>query len=130
MLYNIVLVSAIQHHGSALSIYVPSLLKLLPTPKPILPLLVVIEYWVEHSVLCSFFPPAFCFTYGNVYVSMVLSQFDHPLLTPLCLEVRSLCLHLYSCLAGRFISTIFLYSLHMLIYVLVLLTYFILYNRL
>ena len=124
------LVSAIQHHGSAISIYVPSLLNLPSTLKPILPLLVVIEYWVELSVLCSFFPPAFCFTYGNVYLSVLFSQFDHPLLTPLFLEVRFLCLHLYSCLAGRFISTIFLGSLHMLIYVLVFLTYFILYNRL
>ena len=34
------------------------------------------------------------FTYGNVYVSLLLSQFIPPLLTCLCPHVCSLCLHL------------------------------------
>ena len=32
---------------------------------------------------------------------------SHPLLLPLCLQVCSLCQHLYSCPANRFINTIF-----------------------
>ena len=35
----------------------------------------------------------------------------HPLHPPLCPQVHSLCLHLYSCPANTFISNIFLYSI-------------------
>ena len=35
---------------------------------------------------------------------------SHPLIPPLCPQVRSLCLHLHCCPADRFISTIFLHS--------------------
>ena len=48
-----------------------------------------------------------------------------------CLQVRSLCLHLYSCPADRLISTIFLHSIYMLWYmisVFLFLTYFTLYD--
>ena len=38
---------------------------------------------------------------------------SHPLLPPLCLWVCSLCLCLHCCLTNRFISTIFLDSIHM-----------------
>ena len=38
---------------------------------------------------------------------------SHPLLPLLCPQVCSLCLHLYSCPANRFISIIFLDSIHM-----------------
>ena len=38
---------------------------------------------------------------------------SHPLLPLLCPQVCSLCLHLYSCPANRFISTISLDSIHM-----------------
>ena len=37
----------------------------------------------------------------------------HPLLPPLCPQVCSLCLHLYSCPENRFISTSFLDSMYM-----------------
>ena len=48
-----------------------------------------------------------CFTYGSVYMTVLLSQLFHPLLPPLCPQVHSLCLCLYSCPAKRFICTIF-----------------------
>ena len=56
-------------------IYVPSLLKPTPISLPIPPLLVVTEHWVELPLSHRKFPPAICFTYGNAYVSKLLSQF-------------------------------------------------------
>ena len=54
------------------------------------------------------------FAYGNVYVSMVLSQFvPLSLLPTLSPQVCSLCLHLHYYPADRFISTIFLDSMYM-----------------
>ena len=41
----------------------------------------------------------------NGNVSMLLSQFVHPLLPPLCPQVCSLCLCLYCCPTDRLIST-------------------------
>ena len=58
-------------------------------------------------------PEMISFTYGSVYVSMFLSQFVLPLLPPPCLSVCSLYLHLHCCPVNRFISTIFLDSIHM-----------------
>ena len=46
------------------------------------PLELVTEYSVELPVSQSKFPLAVCFTYGNVYVSMLLSQFVPPLSFP------------------------------------------------
>ena len=54
--------------------YVPSLLNLTPTP--------YIEHQIEHPVLHSNFPLAIYFTYGNVYVSVLLSQFILPSPSP------------------------------------------------
>ena len=48
------------------------------------------------------------FTYGNVYVSMLLSQFVPPFPSPPCPQVCSLCLWLHCCPASRFMGTIFL----------------------
>jgi len=58
--------------------YVPSLLKFPPTSHPTPPLWVVTEPQVELPASYSKFPLAFCFTYGNVYVSVLLSQFTPP----------------------------------------------------
>ena len=76
MLYNIVLVSAIQQGESAVSIYTspPSSSPPLPTP----PLEVVTEYRLELSVLYSSFPLAIYFTHGYVYVSVLLFWFIPP----------------------------------------------------
>ena len=72
------------------------------------------------------------FTYGNIYISKLFSQFCHPLL-PSVSTICSLCLHLPCCAANRFISII-LSRLHIyaLIYICLsnLLHYFTLYNKL
>ena len=87
--------------------YIPSLLRLPPT-LPIPPLQVVTKHQVDHPVLCSCFPLAIYFTFGSVYMSMLLSHFipAYPSPSP-CPQVHSLCLRLYSCPAPRFIRTIF-----------------------
>ena len=53
-----------------------------PTSHPIPPLDVVKEHGVELPGSYSKLPLAIYFAYGNVYVSMLLSQFP-----PLCLQV-------------------------------------------
>jgi len=66
----------------------------------------------------------------NLCVSALL-YLSHPLLPPLCLQVCPLCLCLHCCLANRCVSTIFLDSIYInsyVIFVLLLLTYFILYK--
>ena len=53
-------------------------------------------------------PTSYLFwTWSCIYVNTTISPHHHPLLTPLCPPVHSLCLCLYSCMADRFISTIF-----------------------
>ena len=46
-------------------------------PHPPLPQLVT-EHWVELPLSHSKYPMAICFTYGKVYVSVLLSQFVPP----------------------------------------------------
>ena len=102
LLYNIVMVSAIHQHESATGIYVTSLLKPPPIPTPSHPP-------GSHRAK---FPLAICFTHGEVYVSMLLSQFVPPSPLP------SASTGLFSVSASpllpcRVISTIFLDSTHM-----------------
>ena len=85
----------------------PSWASRLPHPTP----LVVTEYHLELPVLYSNFPLAIYFTHVNVYVSMQVSQFAPPSISPTVSKVYSLCLYLYSCPANRFISTISLDSI-------------------
>ena len=60
-----------------------------------------------HCYTHSSFPLAIYLTHGSVHMSMRFSQFVPPSPWP---QVCSLCLHLYSCPANRFIGTIFLDS--------------------
>ena len=114
MLYNVVLVSAIQHCESAINIYIfPPSWTSLPSPNPILPLWAVTKHEVELLVLHSNCPLAICFTHGNVYISMNFLSLSHPLLAQLCPQVCSLCLHLYFCPTNRLISITFLDSIFM-----------------
>ena len=53
----------------------PSLLEPPPTSDPMPPLAVPTELWVELPESHSAFPPAICFTQGNVNVSMPFSRF-------------------------------------------------------
>ena len=92
----------------SISIIFPSFLSLPPTLFPISPLLFVPDHQAELPVLNSNFPLAICFTYGNVCVSALCSQFFPSSPFPVCPHICSLCLHLYSCPSNRFTNTIFL----------------------
>ena len=89
--------------------HIPSLLHLPPT-LPIPPLQVVTKHWADLPVLCGCFPLAIYFTFGNVYMSMLLSHFvpAYPAPSP-CPQIHSLRLRLYSCPACRFIRTIYFF---------------------
>ena len=113
--------------------HISSFLRLPPTlPIPLLQ--VVTKHQADLPVLYGCFPLAICFTFVSLYKSMPLSHFipAYPSPSP-CPQVHSVCLHLYSCPAPRFFSTIFFLRFH--IYVLaysifVFLTYFTLYDSL
>ena len=61
----------------------------------------------------SKFPLAVYFTYGHVYVSMLLSQIIPPSPSPLCPKVCSSCLHLLCFPTSSIIGTTFLDSICM-----------------
>ena len=133
MLYNAVLVSAIHQHELDTGGYTPPLET--PSRLPSRP-----------TLLCCHGAPALTSLYHteNVHwlpiLHMIIYMFPHyylslsyPLLPLLCPKVCPLCLLLQFCPADRFISTIFLDSLYMhlyMIFVLLFLTCFTLYNRL
>ena len=94
--------------------HIPSLLSLLAT-LPIPPLQVFTNHGAELPVLCNSFPLAIYFTFSSVYMSMPLSHFVPASHSPPCPQVCSLRLHLYSCPATRFISTVFLDSIYICI---------------
>ena len=98
--------------------HVSSLLRLPPT-LPIPPLQVVTEHQDDLPVLCGCFPLAICFTFGSIYMSMPLSHFvpAYPSPSPYP-QVHSLCLHLYSCPAPRFLKTFSFFFFRFHIYVL------------
>ena len=115
--------------------HIPSLLHLPPT-LPISPLQVVTKHRADPPVLCSCFPLATYFTFGSIYMSMLLSHFvpAYASHSP-CPQVHSVCLRLYSCLAPRFLRNnfFFLDSIYMYqhtVLVFLFLTYFTLYDRL
>ena len=115
-------------------LHIPSLLCLPPTlPNP--PLQVVTKHRADLPVLCGYFPLAFYFTFGSVYMSMTLSHFvpAYPSPSP-CPQVHSLHLRLYSRLAPRFFMAIFFlestYICQHTVFVFLFLTYFTLYDRL
>ena len=117
--------------------HISSLLCLPPT-LPIPPLQVVTEHQADLPALCSCFPLAIYFTFGSVYMSMPLSHFvpAYPSPSPYP-QLHSLeGLHLYSCLAPRFLMTIFcfvldsIYTCQHTVFVFLFLTYFSLYDRL
>ena len=82
--------------------YVPSLLNLSHTSHPIPSHLSRLSQSTgfENLVSCSKLPLAVYFTYGNVCALMLLSQFSHPFLPPLCPLVCSFYLCLYCCSAN------------------------------
>lgn len=83
------------------------------TPHPTARLSAVTERQAELPVLDSSLPPAICSTHGNVYVSVLFSQFIPLSFLPrLYPQVCSVCLCLYSWPANCFISTIISSMLH------------------
>ena len=112
--------------------HIPSLLSLPPTlPIPLLQ--IVTKHQVDLPVLRGCFPLVIHFTFGSVYMSVLLSHFIPASPPPPCPQVRSLPLCLYSCPATRFISSIFLDSMYMrqhMVFVFLFPTYFTLYDRL
>ena len=89
--------------------HIPSLLHLPPT-LPILPLYVDTKHRADLPVPCSCFPLAIYFTFGSVYMSMLISHFIPAYPSPsLCPQVHSLRLCLYSCPAPRFFITFFFF---------------------
>ena len=92
LLYNVVLVSAIQQCESMwishiMYTYVPSLWSPPLTQPPTIPSLFIITgHWAELPVLNNNFPLAIDFTHGSIYIyiSMLLPQFIPPLHPPLC----------------------------------------------
>ena len=106
LLYNVVLVSAIQQCEAAKSIHRS------PPRTPPHPSSLSQSTSLRLSVSSSKLPLAISFTYCSIYVSVLLPQFIPPSSYRLCSQVCSLCLCLYSCPADRFISTIFLDSIY------------------
>ena len=96
MLYNVVLVSAIQKHESAMVYTYPLPLES-PSHLPLHPPLeVVVERQAElPAALYRNFPSAIYFTHGNMYFSATLPS--HPTLSfPQYVHKSVLCLSLYS----------------------------------
>ena len=76
--------------------------------------------------------PTSCLSYIWSRFRCYSCNLSHPLPPTLC-AVCSLCLHLYSCPANRFTSTLFIdpiYMYYYMIFVFLFLTYLTLYNRL
>ena len=130
LLYNKVnqLYINIYHHIS-------SLLRL-PPIVPIPPLQVVTKHQADLPVLCSCFSLAICFTFGSVYMSMLLSHFvpaspSHPTMSSSPFSMSA-----FLFLSGPQIHKnlfFFLDAVHMCqhtVYVFLFLTYFTLYDRL
>ena len=127
LLNNIMMVFAIHWHESAIGIHMsaPSWIHA-PTsrhPSPSYPCR--LSQSTDFRFLASYiiFPLAICFTYGDVYVSMLFSQIIPPSTRlkrlssssnfPHCPKVCSLCLSLLCYPANRTISIIFLESTYM-----------------
>ena len=108
IIYNVVLVSAIHQSESVIGgAYVPSFLNLLPISLPISP-----SRWSQSTTFEL--PVAQQILHRVMYIFQCYSlHSSHPLLPALCPQVYSLCLHLCCFPVNRFISTIFLDSIHM-----------------
>ena len=87
-----------------------------PSPRssyPIPLLQAITEHQAGLPMLHSSSPVVICFTHGSYICQCYFPSSSYPLLLPLCPQVCSLCLCLYSCPANSFVSTIFLDSIYM-----------------
>ena len=110
LLYNVVMLAAVQQHSSAVITHISSLLSHPPLPTP--PLQTVTGRLSGLPVLRSNFSPAICFPHCGVYMSMLLSPCS-VLSFPYCIHKAVLCLHLHPFPANGFINTIFLGAIYM-----------------
>ena len=92
--YNTLLVSTILPHEQPQVYICPSLLNLPPTSLPIPLAQVVTEYQVLAPCITQQIPTDY-FIYGNVYISILFSQFTPPFPSASVSKVCSLCLHLH-----------------------------------
>ena len=111
MLCQFLLYNKVNHLYAYVDPHIPSLLRLPPTLL-IPPLQVVTKHRADLPVLCSCFPLAIYFTFGSIYMSMLLSHSipAYPSPSP-CPQVHSLRLCLYSCPAPRFIRSTFSFQI-------------------
>ena len=106
MIYDVILFSVVQLCESAINIHTsPPSWASVPPPTHPSPLgHHRVPGWAPSTVRQLPTPYS---THGNVCISMLFFQFISPFPSPLCTQVHSLHLHLYSCPADRVISTIF-----------------------
>ena len=129
--HSIVVVFAIHSDESATGVHVFLILTLPPTSLPSHPSGSSRCTGPVHPVSCIEPRLAIYFTYDNIYVSMVFAS--HPRLLPQNPKICFLHLCLFCYLTYRVIVTIFLSSIYMRYYTILVfffLTYFTLYNRL
>ena len=133
MLYNIVVVFDIHWHEQAMGIHVVPILNPPSTSLPIPSLWVVPVHQLWVSCFMHWTWTGDLFHNGNIHVSMLFSQSIPPSTSPTDPKVCSLYLCLLCYLTYRVIITIFLNSIYMHHYTVLVfffLTYFSLYNRL
>ena len=114
--------------------HIPSLLRLPPT-LPIPPLQVVTKHRADLPVLCGCFPLAIYFTFGSVYMSMLLSHFVPAYPYPPCVlnSILYICVFIPVLPLGSSEPIFFLDSIYMCqhtVFVFLFLTYFTLYDKL
>ena len=114
MLYSIVLVSAIPQHESSIGIPMSPPSHLPPHPTPLgchrAPDLSSLHHTANSHWLSVLHMVTYMFQCYSLYSS-------HPLLPTLCSQIRFLYLHLHCCPANRLISTIFLESIYMYVFI-------------
>ena len=125
LLYNVLLVFAVQHESAIIILVSPPSWVCFPSPHP------RSSQSTRLGSLCNTATSHWLsILHTIVYICLCyFLHLPHSLLNALCPWVHSLCLHLYSFPANRFINTIFLDSIYMCeytIFVFLFLTSFIL----
>ena len=133
LLYYIVLVLSYIDINLPVSVHMFPILNPTPTALPIPSLWVIPVHQPQAPCTCIEPGLAICFIYDILHVSCHSPKSSHPLPLPQNQKDSSIHLCLFCCLAYRVIVAIFLNSIYMHLYtvlVFLFLTYFTLYNRL
>ena len=132
MLYNILMVSAIHQHESATSIHMsPPSWTSLPLPTPSQPSRLSQSPGLSSLRHTADFHGLSNFTFDKVYVSILLSQLLPPSPSP-CVRksVRYVCVSLAALQIGSSVPFFKIPYVLIMVFVLLFLTFFTLYNRL